>query len=162
MTRLIQCPRPGIEPVSLPNRYPGPPNCNATRPNLPSAPPTPRTCQIRWPFLPVPSPPTIRPQEPSGTTSSVLVQWTAEPDDTVDHYNVFYLAEDDFQCEDTDTVNVRQKAREDFCLIVDLEPNTFYVFWVSAVNTAGASPPNDCVTYCTGEGTSTIVCMDVC
>uniref|UniRef100_S4R810 Fibronectin type-III domain-containing protein n=1 Tax=Petromyzon marinus TaxID=7757 RepID=S4R810_PETMA len=100
--------------------------------------------------LSVPSPPTIRPQEPSGTTSSsVLVQWTAEPDDTVDHYNVFYLAEDDFQCEDTDTVNVRQEAREDFCLIEDLEPNTFYVFWVSAVNTAGASPPSDCVTYCT-------------
>ncbi|CAM9413058.1 unnamed protein product [Lampetra fluviatilis] len=98
----------------------------------------------------VPSPPTIRPQEPAGaTTSSVLVQWTAEPDDTVDHYNVFYLAEDDFQCEDTDTVNVRQEAREDSCLIEDLEPNTFYVFWVSAVNTAGASPPSDCVTYCT-------------
>lgn len=98
----------------------------------------------------VPSPPTIRPQEPAGaTSSSVLVQWTAEPHDTVDHYNVFYLAEDDFQCEDTDTVNVRQEAREDSCLIEDLEPNTFYVFWVSAVNTAGASPPSDCVTYCT-------------
>ncbi|XP_077119766.1 fibronectin type III and SPRY domain-containing protein 2 isoform X1 [Ranitomeya variabilis] len=99
--------------------------------------------------LPVPSPPVINPQTPnSATATSLRVCWSLFSDDTVEHYHLYYKPVSDV----TPGGNREEfmiRAKETYCTVSNLLPNTQYEFWVIGINATGESPASESAVYVT-------------
>ncbi|XP_053320390.1 fibronectin type III and SPRY domain-containing protein 2 [Spea bombifrons] len=99
--------------------------------------------------VPAPSAPVINPQAPnSATATSLRVCWSLFSDDTVESYQLYYKpVSDGTPGEDQEEFMIR--AKETYCMVNSLMPNTQYEFWVVAVNTTGKSPASESAVYVT-------------
>ncbi|KAM3925547.1 fibronectin type III and SPRY domain-containing protein 2 [Leptodactylus fuscus] len=99
--------------------------------------------------LPVPSAPVINPQTPnSATTTSLRVCWSLFSDDTVEYYHLYYKPVSDVTpAENREEFMIR--AKETYCTVSNLLPNTQYEFWVIAINSTGESPASESAVYVT-------------
>ncbi|KAG8575559.1 hypothetical protein GDO81_009598 [Engystomops pustulosus] len=99
--------------------------------------------------IPVPSAPVINPQTPnSATATSLRVCWSLFSDDTVGHYHLYYKPVSDVTpAENREEFMIR--AKETYCTVTNLLPNTQYEFWVIAINTTGESPASESAVYVT-------------
>ncbi|XP_053573403.1 fibronectin type III and SPRY domain-containing protein 2 isoform X2 [Bombina bombina] len=91
--------------------------------------------------VPAPSAPVINPQTPnSATATSLRVCWSVFSDDSVESYQLCYRP----VCDETpgeDQEEFMIPAKETYCIVNNLMPNTHYEFWVTALNTTAPSPP---------------------
>ncbi|XP_044139196.1 fibronectin type III and SPRY domain-containing protein 2 [Bufo gargarizans] len=99
--------------------------------------------------LPVPSAPVINPQTPnSATATSLRVCWSLFSDDTVEHYHLYYKPVSDVTPgENREEFMIR--AKETYCTVTNLLPNTQYELWVIAINASGESPASESAVYVT-------------
>ncbi|KAM4037600.1 fibronectin type III and SPRY domain-containing protein 2 [Anomaloglossus baeobatrachus] len=99
--------------------------------------------------LPVPSAPVINPQTPnSATVTSLRVCWSLFSDDTVEHYHLYYKPVSDVTPgENREEFMIR--AKETYCTVSNLLPNTQYEFWVIGINATGESPASESAVYVT-------------
>ncbi|XP_075711347.1 fibronectin type III and SPRY domain-containing protein 2 [Rhinoderma darwinii] len=106
--------------------------------------------------LPVPSAPVINPQTPnSATVTSLRVCWSLFSDDTVQCYNLFYKPVSDVTPgENREEFMIR--AKETYCTVANLMPNTQYEFWVIAINATGESPASESAVYVTAPSPPSI------
>ncbi|KAM8972279.1 fibronectin type III and SPRY domain-containing protein 2 [Pelodytes ibericus] len=99
--------------------------------------------------VPAPSAPVINPQSPnSATATSLRVCWSLFSDDTVESYQLHYKpVSDGSPGEDQKEFMIR--AKETYCTVSNLTPNTQYEFWVTALNVTGGSPASESAVYVT-------------
>ncbi|XP_075431693.1 fibronectin type III and SPRY domain-containing protein 2 isoform X2 [Ascaphus truei] len=99
--------------------------------------------------IPAPSAPVINPQTPSSATAiSLRICWSLFSDDTVESYQLYYRPVcDGTPGEEQEEFMIR--AKETYCTVTNLMPNTQYEFWVTAVNTTGGSPASESSVYVT-------------
>ncbi|KAG9489283.1 hypothetical protein GDO78_005334 [Eleutherodactylus coqui] len=99
--------------------------------------------------LPVPSAPVINPQTPNSATATTLrVCWSLFSDDTVERYHLYYKPVSDVTPgENREEFMIR--AKETYCTVTNLLPNTQYEFWVIAINATGESPASESAVYVT-------------
>ncbi|XP_073509212.1 fibronectin type III and SPRY domain-containing protein 2 [Phyllobates terribilis] len=99
--------------------------------------------------LAVPSAPVINPQTPnSATATSLRVCWSLFSDDTVEHYHLYYKPVSDVTPgENREEFMIR--AKETYCTVSNLLPNTQYEFWVIGINASGESPASESAVYVT-------------
>ncbi|XP_045142256.1 fibronectin type III and SPRY domain-containing protein 2 [Echinops telfairi] len=111
--------------------------------------------------IPVPSAPVINPQAPnSATGSSVRVCWSLYSDDTVESYQLAYRPVQDNSPRE-DQAEFTLTAKETYCSVTNLAPNTQYEFWVTARNRAGTSPASECAVYMTAPSPPIIKTMAI-
>ncbi|XP_028679495.1 fibronectin type III and SPRY domain-containing protein 2 [Erpetoichthys calabaricus] len=103
-------------------------------------------------IVPAPSAPVINPQSSnSGTSTSVRVCWSLFSDDTVEYYELYYkpVLENVTADENEAQSEAMVKVKETYYTVTNLEPNTQYEFWVTALNTTGISPASERAVYMT-------------
>uniref|UniRef100_A0A8C4TGV6 Fibronectin type III and SPRY domain containing 2 n=1 Tax=Erpetoichthys calabaricus TaxID=27687 RepID=A0A8C4TGV6_ERPCA len=97
-------------------------------------------------IVPAPSAPVINPQSSnSGTSTSVRVCWSLFSDDTVEYYELYYKP----VLENVTADENEAQIKETYYTVTNLEPNTQYEFWVTALNTTGISPASERAVYMT-------------
>ncbi|KAM4747582.1 fibronectin type III and SPRY domain-containing protein 2 [Rhinophrynus dorsalis] len=110
--------------------------------------------------VPAPSAPVINPQAPnSATATSLRVCWSLFSDDTVESYQLYYKPVcDGAPGEDQEEFVIR--AKETYCTVTNLSPNTQYEFWVTALNITGGSPASESAVYVTAPSPPIIKCSE--
>uniref|UniRef100_A0A6I8N777 Fibronectin type III and SPRY domain containing 2 n=1 Tax=Ornithorhynchus anatinus TaxID=9258 RepID=A0A6I8N777_ORNAN len=109
-----------------------------------------------------PSAPVINPQTPnSATGSTVKVCWSLFSDDTVEGYELRYKPVTDGTGSEGKT-EFTMKVKETYCTVTDLLPNTQYEFWVTAVNSTGASPLSESAVYVTAPSPPIVKSQEIC
>ncbi|CAH2274081.1 fibronectin type III and SPRY domain-containing 2 [Pelobates cultripes] len=112
-------------------------------------------------IIPAPSAPVLNPQTPnSATATSLRVCWSLFSDDTVESYHLYFKpVSDGTPGEDQGECMIR--AKETYCTVKDLMPNTQYEFWVIAINITGGSPASERAVYVTAPSPP-IIKSEVC